>query len=137
MLNAVSGRPPIAYTSLNALTAAMAPNVNGSSTIGVKKSTVCTRAHSGESLYTPASSDVSNPTRMFGSSRRGKRGKTWSKTFGLSLDAQPAALTCAVNFLVWGMNYFKCSERSFLVMDENPTGGLSSHFAARGHGYSL
>lgn len=26
------------------------------------------------------------------------RGRTVSKTFGLSLDAQPAALTCAVSF---------------------------------------
>ena len=59
-----------------------------------------TRAHSGVSLYTPASSDVSNPTRMFESASRGKRGKTWSKTFGLSFDAQPAALTWAVNFLL-------------------------------------
>ena len=43
----VSGRPPIAYTSLNELVAAICPNVYGSSTIGVKKSTVCTSACSG------------------------------------------------------------------------------------------
>ena len=35
---------PIAYTSLMELAAAMAPKVYGSSTIGGKKSTVCTIA---------------------------------------------------------------------------------------------
>src|ERR1700722_8085179 len=79
----------------------MAPNVYASSTIGVKKSTVCTRAHSGESLYTPASSAVSNPTSTFSFAQRGIRASTWSKTFGLSLDAQPAAEDWAVRrFLV-------------------------------------
>src|SRR5579859_5136050 len=94
------GVPPMAYTSLNEFTAAIAPNVYASSTIGVKKSTVWTRAHSGVSLYTPASSDVSNPisTLLFG--QRGMRWSTWSKTFGLSLDAQPAARTLAVNLAV-------------------------------------
>src|SRR5579862_3354225 len=77
--------------SLTEFAAAIAPNVYGSSTIGVKKSTVCTRAHSGESLYTPASSAVSNPTSTFSFGQRGTRPSTWSKTFGLSFDAQPAA----------------------------------------------
>src|SRR5947209_5970564 len=66
--------------------------------MGVKKSTVCTRASSGDSLYTPASSAVSNPTSTFSSAQRGTAAKTWSNNFGLSLDAQPAALTWAVNF---------------------------------------
>ena len=44
MLSAVSGRPPIAKMSESALAAAISPYWNGSSTIGVKKSTVCTRA---------------------------------------------------------------------------------------------
>ena len=57
----------MAYTSLSELAAAMAPKVYGSSTIGVKKSTVCTRASSAVSLYTPASSAVSNPTSTFSS----------------------------------------------------------------------
>jgi len=35
--NAVSGRPPIAYTSLSALDDAICPYAYGSSTIGVKK----------------------------------------------------------------------------------------------------
>src|SRR5260370_39097670 len=92
------GRPPIAYTSLSELAAAMAPKVKGSSTIGVKKSTVCTSARLSVSLYTPASSLVSKPTSTFSFGTRGKLASTWSKTFGLSLDAQPAAFTCAVNF---------------------------------------
>ena len=37
--------------------------VYASSTIGVKKSTVCTKAHSGVSLYTPASSDGIKPNQ--------------------------------------------------------------------------
>src|SRR5882724_11592851 len=76
----------------------MAPNVYGSSTIGVKKSMVCTRAHSAESLYTPASSAVSNPTSTFSFAQRGIRASTLSKTFGLSFDAQPAADVWAVSF---------------------------------------
>src|SRR5580658_11360946 len=69
----------------------MAPKVYASSTMGVKKSTVWTKAHSGDSLYTPASSAVSNPTSTFSFAQRGIRASTWSKTFGLSLEAQPAA----------------------------------------------
>ena len=83
----------------SALAAAMAPKVYGSSTMGVKKSTVCTRASSAVSLYTPASSAVSNPISTFSSAQRGTLAKTWSNNFGLSLDAQPAAFTCAVSFL--------------------------------------
>src|SRR6185369_13025024 len=64
----------------------------------VKKSTVCTRARLSVNLYTPASSLVSNPTSTFSFGTRGKPASTLSKTFGLSLDAQPAAFTCAVNF---------------------------------------
>src|SRR5438105_12455984 len=75
----------------------MAPNVYGSSTIGVKKETVCTRARLSVSLYTPASSLVSKPTNTFSFGTRGKLASTWSKIFGLSLDAQPAAFTWAVN----------------------------------------
>ena len=49
------------------------------------------QGNSGVSLYTPASSAVSNPTSTFSFAQRGIRASTWSKTFGLSLDAQPAA----------------------------------------------
>src|SRR5205807_1288858 len=86
--------------SLSELAAAICPNVFGSSTIGVKKSTVCTSAISSPSLYTPASSLVSNPTSTLGSLARGKPRKTESSKLGLSFAAQPAALTIAVSFTV-------------------------------------
>ena len=66
--SAVSGAPPIAYTSESALAAAMRPKSYGSSTIGVKKSTVCTSARSSRSRYTAASSPVAEPTSRRGSS---------------------------------------------------------------------
>src|SRR5229473_671674 len=68
--------------------------------MGVKKSTVCTRARSSATRYTPASSLVSNPTRTFGSVCRGRRRNTESSRLGLSLAAQPAALTMAVSLTV-------------------------------------
>ena len=40
MFKATTGSPPIAQTSLRALAAAIIPKVYGSSTTGVKKSTV-------------------------------------------------------------------------------------------------
>jgi hypothetical protein len=54
----VRGRPPIAYTSERAFAAAIVPNAPGSSTTGVKKSTVWTRAVAASSRKTPASSPV-------------------------------------------------------------------------------
>jgi hypothetical protein len=42
--SAMIGRPPIAYTSLIALVAAMRPNSYGSSTMGMKKSVVAISA---------------------------------------------------------------------------------------------
>src|SRR5271165_4897958 len=84
--------------SLSELAAAICPKVKGSSTIGVKKSTVCTRAKSSLSRYTPASSLVLKPTSTFGSVGSGRRRKIESSVPGLSLAAQPAALTMAVSF---------------------------------------
>ena len=46
MLRAITTRPPMAKTSLQALAAAMAPKSSGSSTSGGKKSVVDTRARS-------------------------------------------------------------------------------------------
>src|SRR5271155_2291562 len=65
--------------------------------IGVKKSTVCTRAISSVIRYTPASSLVSKPTRRFGSAGRGRRFNTESSNPGLILAAQPAAFTACVS----------------------------------------
>src|SRR5947209_11744793 len=95
--SALSGLPPMAYTSLRELTAAIWPKVKGSSTIGVKKSTVCTNACSAEILYTPASSALSKPTSTFSSCCRANFPSTESSTAGLSLLAQPAAFTCSVS----------------------------------------
>src|SRR5690348_16969217 len=74
----------------------MRPKVKGSSTMGVKKSTVCTNATSGDRRYTPASSALSKPTRTLGSCCRANFPSTVSSAAGLSLDAQPAALTVSV-----------------------------------------
>src|SRR4249920_1739593 len=74
--------------------------------MGVKKSTVWTRASSSEKRYTPASSAVSKPTRTLGSTILGIALSTLSNNFGLSLDAQPAAFTWAVSFRE---NSFGCS----------------------------
>src|SRR5207248_9008445 len=83
--------------SLSELAAAISPKVRGSSTIGVKKSTVCTSAVFSSIRYTPASSQVSKPTSTFGSVWRGSCRKTESSVPGLSLAAQPAALAIDVN----------------------------------------
>src|SRR5271155_3327532 len=69
--------------------------------IGVKKSTVCTRAISSVIRYTPASSLVSKPTRRFGSVGRGRRFNTESSKPGLILAAQPAAFTACVSRTDW------------------------------------
>src|SRR5450432_926071 len=65
--------------------------------MGVKKSTVWTSAWSGAIRYTPASSASSKPTRTFGSCCRANFPSTVSSAAGLSLDAQPAALTDSVS----------------------------------------
>src|SRR3990172_8570881 len=65
--------------------------------MGVKKSTVCTSASSSERRYTPASSQVANPTSTLGSICRGSRVSTRSSTAGPSLLAQPAALLASVS----------------------------------------
>ena len=88
----------MAYTSLSEFAAAICPKVKGSSTIGVKKSTVCTKAKPSAIRYTPASSLVLNPTSTFGSFGNGRRRSIESSVPGLSLAAQPAALTMAVSF---------------------------------------
>ena len=88
--SAKSGRAPIAQMSENALAAAMRPKTNGSSTTGVKKSTVSTMASVEDSRYTAASSRVSCPTRAHGSWVRGRRRRTCARSAGRILQAQPA-----------------------------------------------
>src|SRR5476649_1290313 len=68
----------------------MRPKSYGSSTIGVKKSTVWTSANWSLILYTPASSLVAIPTSTFGSVVGGKRRRTCARSAAPTLLAQPA-----------------------------------------------
>ena len=69
---------------------AMRPNQYGSSTTGVKKSTVSTIACASSSRYTAASSRVSWPTSARGSSVLGRWRSTCARSAGRILQAQPA-----------------------------------------------
>src|SRR5207247_3584278 len=75
----------------------MAPKASGSSTTGVKKSTVCTRAVPGWRRNTPASSPVAWSTRTRGSSFAVSPPRTWASSEGPSLLAQPAQATRSVS----------------------------------------
>src|SRR5436853_7547923 len=99
MLRARRGVPPIAYTSLNAFAAAIAPNQYGSSTMGVNTSTGWTRARSGAIRYTPASSAVLVATRTAGSVTGGRWRRTCARSAGPSLEAQPAQATIEVSLI--------------------------------------
>ena len=72
------------------LAAAIWPYENGSSTIGVKKSTVCTSARCRSNRYTPASSNVFELTSTFRFNEMGSCGKTWRRACWLNFDAHPA-----------------------------------------------
>src|ERR1043165_7686713 len=102
--------------------------------IGVKKSTVCTSACVAEILYTPASSAVSKPTRTLGSCCRANFPSTASSAAGLSLLAQPAALTCSVNRIalvsdiVLILKHRLLSEIPNGVRDRYPQSGISGLF---------
>ncbi len=68
----------------------MRPNAYGSSTIGVKKSTLWTIAISSESCTTPASSAVSAATSTRGSVGRGRPATMGRMSAADSLHPQPA-----------------------------------------------
>ena len=76
----------------SALVAAMRPNAYGSSTIGVKKSTVCTSARSSLSRTTPASSAVSVATSTRGSVGSGSAGDDRPQVGGGQLAAAAGAV---------------------------------------------
>ena len=88
--SALTGCPPIAYTSDSAFVAAIRPNAYGSSTIGVKKSTVCTIASESVSCTTPASSACSAATSTRGSVGRGSPATIGRRSAADSLQPQPA-----------------------------------------------
>src|SRR6266481_3312717 len=72
------------------LAAAIWPYEKGSSTMGVKKSTVCTRARCRSRRYTPASSKVLELTSTLRSNEIGSCGKTCRRACWLNLEAHPA-----------------------------------------------
>src|SRR5215216_2470996 len=74
----------------SALAAAIWPYENGSSTIGVKKSTVCTSARCRSNRYTPASSNVFELTSTFRFNEMGSCGKTRRRACWLNFEAHPA-----------------------------------------------
>jgi hypothetical protein len=76
--------------SLSAFVAAIRPNAYGSSTTGVKKSTVCTIARSAVRRTTPASSDVAVATSTRGSLGAGNPATIGRRSPADSLQPQPA-----------------------------------------------
>src|SRR6516225_1317577 len=82
------------------LAAAIWPYENGSSTIGVKKSTVCTSARSRSKRYTPASSNVFELTSTFLLNEMGSCGKTCRRACWLNFDAHPALDESDVSFRI-------------------------------------
>src|SRR5580693_5784873 len=91
-LTANSGRPPMAYTSDSALAAAIRPQSPGSSTIGVKKSVVRTRARSSSRRSTAASSASAAPISRspWAEAAGGIEANMASSLASGSLQAQPA-----------------------------------------------
>src|SRR6266516_5216542 len=100
MFSAVSGRPPMAIISESELAAAICPYEKGSTTMGVKKSTVCTRARCRSRRYTPPSSKVFELTSTFRSKEMGSCGKTCRRACWLNLDAHPAHDESEVSFRI-------------------------------------
>src|SRR5437762_9981799 len=100
MLSAVNGRPPMAKMAESEFAAAICPYENGSSTIGVEKSTVCTRARCRSRRYTPASSKVFELTSTLRSNKMGSCGKTCRRACWLNLEAHPAQDESAVSLRI-------------------------------------
>src|SRR5262249_52993689 len=82
------------------LAAAICPYENGSSTMGVKKSTVWTSARWRSRRYTPASSNVFELTITFRFKEMGSCGKTCRRACWLNLDAHPAHDESDVSFRI-------------------------------------
>src|SRR6476646_7751006 len=72
------------------LAAAIWPYENGSSTIGVKKSTVCTSARWRSNRYTPASSNVFELTSTFLFNEMGSCGKNCRRASLLNFYSHPS-----------------------------------------------
>ena len=104
------GLPPMAYTSEMALVAAMRPKSNGSSTMGVKKSTVLITAISSDTWYTAASSLLELPTSNRGSActKDPLAPRIWSNTAGAILQPQPDPSLHSVNRMVCSIAFWFC-----------------------------
>src|SRR4026209_2392422 len=117
--------------------AAIWPYENGSSTIGVKRSTVCTSARWRSNRYTPASSNVFELTSTFRFNEMGSCGKTCRRACWLNFDAHPAQDESDVSFWIcsrdiWFTPFqlFRHSERSrgtpVKVASSTATGSFNS-----------
>src|ERR1041385_3278021 len=75
--------------------------------MGGKKSTVWTRARSSRSRNTPASENLSNPSRRSGCAIGGRAWRAWTRSSGESFEAQPAQVAYFVRRtsldMVWRM----------------------------------
>src|SRR6476659_3010143 len=94
------------------LAAAICPYENGSSKIGVKKSTVCTSARWWSNRYTPASSKVFELTSTFRLNEMGSCGKTCRRACWLNFDAHPAQDESDVSFRICSRDMWFTSLRS-------------------------
>src|SRR6478752_8771429 len=103
------------------LAAAIWPYENGSSTIGVKKSTVCTSARWRSNRYTPASSNVFELTSTFRFNEIGSCGKTCRRACWLNFDAHPAQDESNVNFRICSRDMWFTSLRSIFDFRNHPT----------------
>ena len=95
---AIKTFPPMAYTSLHAFAAAIAPKSEGSSTRGGKKSVVLTKAISSLTLYTAASSKGAKPINKAGSIETGNSSTSPANKSLPHLAAQPPQLVHSVSF---------------------------------------
>src|SRR5215470_17000731 len=102
------------------LAAAIWPYENGSSTIGVKKSTVWTRARWRSRRYTPASSNVFELTSTFRFNEMGSCGKTCRRACWLNFEAHPAQDESDVSFRICSRDMWFTS---FVELLYRPQGG--------------
>src|SRR5205823_3718664 len=99
------------------LAAAIWPYENGSSTMGVKKSTVWTRARCRSRRYTPASSNVFELTSTFRFNEMGSCGKTCRRACWLNFDAHPAQDESDVSFWICSRDIDITSFQPFSIFD--------------------
>src|SRR6059058_5167451 len=100
------------------LAAAIWPYENGSSTIGVKKSTVCTSARWRSNRYTPASSNVFELTSTFRLNEMGSCGKTCRRACWLNFDAHPAHDESDVSLRTCSRDIHITSFDCFVILSE-------------------